>query len=162
MFEREIRLYRFMLGYLRSIAKDLDDGQLMLPPSEGVNPPAWVLAHLAIVNDSALRILGVGPVCPREWHSAFGMGKKPSELTIMYPSKVELLEKIEEGHALVCETAKSADPAAMDKPHSFAPFKGSPIETMGDLMAHLLTTHFASHVGQLSLMRRQLGFAPVF
>ena len=81
---------------------------------------------------------------------------------MMYPSIAELMEKLEEGHAALCEAAKDAEPAAMDAPHSFGPFKGSPIETVGDLLGHLITTHFASHVGQLSLMRRQLGFAPLF
>ena len=40
MFEREIRLYRFMLGYLKSIANDLDDSQITLPITVASNPPA--------------------------------------------------------------------------------------------------------------------------
>ena len=162
MFEREIRLFRFMLGYLQSIVKDLDESQLTVPLENTANPPAWVLAHLAIVNDTGLRIFGEPSVCPRVWHVAFGMGKKPSELTIPYPSKTELMEKLTEGHGRLCAAAAKADPTAMNQPHAFAPFKGSPIETVGDIVAHLLTTHFASHVGQLSVMRRQLGFTPIF
>lgn len=162
MFEREIRLYRLMLGYLQTIAKDLDDSHWMLPISEGVNPPAWILGHLATTNDSALKIFGCATLCPKEWYAAFGRGKKPADMTISYPSKSELIEKIEQGHALICEAARSANPTAMEKPHTIPMFAGSPIETVGDIVAHLLTTHFATHIGQLSLIRRQLGFAPVF
>jgi hypothetical protein len=33
--------------------------------------------------------------------------------------------------------------------------------TVGHLVGHLLTTHFATHLGQLSAWRRLAGFAPV-
>jgi len=35
------------------------------------------------------------------------------------------------------------------------------LPTRGDLLAHILTTHEATHLGQLSAWRRQLGFPPV-
>lgn len=162
MFEHEIQLNKFMLAYLKNVLKDVDEAQWTLPPAPGVNPPAWIVAHLAIVNDSALKIFGQQGVCPAEWQQAFGPKKSPAELTISYPSKTELLEKIEQSHQLLCQAVKSATPEAMSQPQPLAILKGSAIESMGDLVSHILATHFAAHIGQLSMMRRISGHAPIF
>jgi hypothetical protein len=50
----------------------------------------------------------------------------------------------------------------MAKPQSFPFFVNTPIKTVGDCVALLMTTHFSTHIGQLSLMRRQLGRPPLF
>jgi len=67
MFEQEQRLYRFMSNYYHSIVKDLDEAALKHRESENVNPPGWILGHLALVNDFALNLLGQEPVCPANW-----------------------------------------------------------------------------------------------
>ena len=38
----------------------------------------------------------------------------------------------------------------------------TPIKSKGDLLNHILTTHFASHLGQLSSWRRLMGLPPLF
>jgi hypothetical protein len=40
-------------------------------------------------------------------------------------------------------------------------FKDSPVQTQGDILSHLMTTHFATHVGQLSVWRRAHGKPPL-
>jgi hypothetical protein len=163
MFEREIALFQFMQGYLKSVVADLDASRLGQEPAPGVNPPAWTLAHMAISNDFVLAILGSSErACPQSWSDAFGPRMSPSQLTMPYPTKEELQSALERGADLVCRVARDADPAEMDKPHSVALFRQTPIKTVGDAVALLMTTHFATHLGQLSLLRRQSGYAPVF
>ena len=162
MFEREATLYRFMNGYLLKAIADFDDAALVTPVPGSINPPAYILGHLATSNDSALQLFGLPGVCPPEWKTAFGPGSSPDKMQIPFPSRDELLAALQTGHDRVLAAAPQADPAAMAKRHHAGMFRGTPIETVADLVALLMTTHFALHVGQLSLMRRQHGQPPLF
>jgi hypothetical protein len=162
MFERELRLNGLMNGYLSRLLQDLDDAQLNVPVANGGNPPAWILAHLAVANDYALRMLGEPRITPSEWHKRFGPGASPKDDQRPLPSKTELVQKLEEGRQNVAATAVKADPARMDERHSIEFFKDTPVETVGDVVAHLLTTHLAGHLGQLSAWRRVQGRPPLF
>jgi len=161
MFEQEQRLYRFMSNYYHSIVKDLDEAALKHRESENVNPPGWILGHLALVNDFALNLLGQEPVCPANWGVLFGPGSDPAKALEQLPSREELIDYFDRGHSRVLEHVSNADPEAMQQPQPFEPLNGSGIETVADLVAHIMTTHLASHVGQLSYHRRLSGNKPL-
>ncbi|MBX7166235.1 MAG: DinB family protein [Pirellulales bacterium] len=161
MFTHERTLYRFNLSMVQLIAADIPDDELRLVPFPGANPPAWILGHLAICTDFAARLLGLGRECPRAWHAMFGPGSKPAELGDNVPSKAELLAALVAGHARVTEAARTADPAAMQQPQTVEVLKGTPLETIGDVLAHLMCTHESFHIAQLSACRRKLGKAPL-
>ncbi len=142
--------------------KDIDEAQLTQPIAGAKNPPAYILCHLAMVNDMGLAMLGRPNECPAGWAEVFGPGKQPQDVSFAYPPKAELLAIVQRGQKALCEAARGAAAEAMLQPHGLAMFAGSPIETKGDIVALLLTAHLSFHLGQLSVMRRQLGFAPVF
>ena len=73
MFEHERALNEFVVDYLDRLVRDLDETDLDFEPCEGVNPPRWILGHLAVNNDYALRMLGDRFQCPKEWHRSFGL-----------------------------------------------------------------------------------------
>lgn len=162
MFAQESTLFRFMQGYLEKVVADFSDDDLTKPTPGAVNPPAYVLGHLAICNDFSLQLLGKPTVCPRAWMVAFGPGSSPDAMKIPYPSRMDLLDALRRGHEQVLAAVVDADPAAMAAPHAVAIFAGTPIQTIGDVVSLLMTTHFSLHIGQLSLMRRQTGRAPLF
>jgi hypothetical protein len=162
VFERELRINGLMNGMLSRLLQDVDDTQLVTPIASGGNPPAWILAHLAVANDYALRMMGEPRVCSSEWHKRFGPGKSPREDNGPLPTKAELLQKLDEGRQAVASAAPKADPARMDVPQTVDFFKGTPVETNGDIVAHLMTTHMALHLGQLSAWRRVQGKAFLF
>ncbi len=162
MFEQEITLFRFMHGYLERLLADWDEAYLTEPLPGAVNPPAYVLGHLAISNDFALQLLDQPRICPREWHVAFAPGSSPEKMRTAYPTLAELKDAIKLGYERVCAAVPHADPTAMAEPQSFPFFANTPIQTVGDCVAVLMTTHFSLHIGQLSLMRRQLGQPPLF
>jgi hypothetical protein len=120
------------------------------------------LAHLALANDYALRLMGDGRIAPAEWHKRFGRGMSPQNDPNPLPSKAELVEALEKGRQQIPIAAAKADPARLNEPHTVDIFKDSPVQTVGDVVAHLLTTHLASHVGQLSTWRRMQGRPPLF
>ena len=156
-----ITLYRFTLSACESLMADVAEEEMADQPSPGVNPPAWVLGHLAIATDYALELLGQAKRLPQEWHEEFGPGSEPLSQKHPYPSKVELLIALREGHSAVEAALPSADPQALAGPNPIAPLAKA-LPTAGDLLAHLLTTHPAMHLGHLSNWRRQKGRPPLF
>jgi len=162
MFERESVLYDFVLGYVQRLMADVDDAQLAWSPQPGVHSAAWILAHLAIATDYALMNLGQKGAMPKEWHRRFGPGSAELSTGEPRPSKAELLEALAAGHARVKEAVKGARPEALQGPHPVKVLDGTPIKTVEQLIAHLMTTHAATHVGQLSFWRRCAGKPPLF
>jgi len=161
MFETQIHLYDFMRGYCHQIMADVGDDQLAHRPFERANPPGWILGHLAICTDFAATMLGGRRDCPKPWHELFSPKSVPSSDPASYPKKTELLAAYDEGHQRVVEVLNSAAAEVLDQPHSIDFLRGSAIVTVRDLVGHLMTTHEAFHVGQLSTWRRQMGFAPI-
>ena len=162
MFDQELKLYDLVLAYCKRSAADIDEAKLTTQPAPAMNPPLWILGHLAVATDYALMNLGGKPQCPKEWHKAFGMGSRPVSELSPTPTKAQLLAAIETGHERVKEAVKMASAEALDRPHSVKfPFE-SPVRSVRDLVAHLMTTHPMFHIGQLSYWRRQMGHAPLF
>ena len=62
----------------------------------------------------------------------------------------------------LCQAAANADAEALAAPNEIELLEGSPLVTRGDLLSHLLTTHFSFHVAQLSAWRRAAGHAHLF
>jgi hypothetical protein len=162
MFANEVRASRQMLNVLRGIMKDIDDSQMTQPIAGAKNPPAFMLCHLLVSNDAGLALLGRPGQCPPEWRAAFGPGADPAAVKIAYPSKAELMERLEQSLIALGGAATEASPDVLNRPHGIPLFAGSPLETVGHVISLLLASHGAFHMGQLSLMRRQLGFAPLF
>jgi len=160
-FEQESRLYGFALQMCRMLTADLDDSKLTIQPMAEVNHPAWILGHLAVATDYALQTMGQRRVCSKEWHEKFGRGSKPLPERSIYPTKDELFSAIERGHELVTSALQNAPAERLSAPNP-VDFLKKPLPTVGDLLAHLMTTHVAFHLGQLSMWRRQMGFAPIF
>ncbi|HTM55143.1 MAG TPA: DinB family protein [Pirellulales bacterium] len=157
MFERELTLYKFNLNYLRLLAADLDDANLGKPAFPGGNPPVWILGHLAVATDYAGKLLGLRPQCPREWHVQFAPGTKSADVAAPYPSKGDLLGAIEAGHRRVSEAVPTASSEAMSQAHAVELLKPTVLKTVGDVLAHLMTTHESFHISQLSACRRSCG-----
>ena len=154
MFERECALYDFLREYAHRLTGDLSDSDLGRQPAPGINPPGWILGHLVVAADYGLQLLGVAKVCPDAWHARF----KPTSVPDggPYPPLAELLAKYDEVHAALPAAALRATSEWAGNPHPFEPLREA-LPTQGMLMAHLLTTHEAIHLGQLSAWRRAAG-----
>ncbi|MBY0585755.1 DinB family protein [bacterium] len=157
MFENQINVYMFLLGYLQQTVADVSEEELDQQPVGSGNPPRWILGHLAVCCDYALKQMGGSPICPREWHVSFGPGSTPGAEGSAKPSKEELLATLTKGHEKVVEQLRTVSPETMSAPHGIVFLAGTPLQCKGDLVAHLMTSHEAGHVGQLTYWRRATG-----
>lgn len=160
MFERESKLCAFAIEYCRKLMRDIPDEKLAIQPASGMNHPAWVMGHLAVVADMALKMLGQPAKCPREWRALFGMGAQPSTDRALYPSCEVLLKAVESGYRAIIVAVQQAPAELVDAPHS-APFFKEELPQVGDLLGHIMTTHFTMHLGQVSAWRRTQGMPGV-
>lgn len=162
MFERESKVYAFNLGYIEQVVEDVSEYAMDKPAAPGVNPPVWILGHLAIAPDWGLQAMGKPALCPELWHKQFAPGSDPANIARPHPTKSELLSAIRRGHEAFTAAARNADSDAMSKPHSIPFLQGSPIKTVGDTVTLLMTAHDSVHIGQLSLCRRLRGKPHLF
>ena len=162
MFQSESRVYEFKLGYIEQVVGDLAEDQMDKPAAPGVNPPVWILGHLAIAPDWGLQAMGKPALCPDLWHKQFAPGSDAGNIARPHPTKQELLSAIRRGHEAFTAAARNADADAMAKPHSIPLLQGSPIKTVGDTVTLLMTAHDSVHIGQLSLCRRLRGKPHLF
>ena len=163
MFERERKLYAFNLAFCERLLADVSEEEFSEQPAPGMNPPRWIVGHLAVSSDGGARLLGGATRLPGDWHAAFSAGSKPVDEAGPKPTKEELLRAIRETHERLLSTLDAADPASLDQPHGV---KFESVErffpTRGDLLAFLMSGHEAFHLGQLSAWRRARGRAPLF
>jgi hypothetical protein len=162
MLEYPLSLFDFNLAYLRLQVEDIPDDNFSLAAFPGGKTPRWLLGHLAVCNDYGLQLLGHDKTCSEEWHRSFGPGSDPTRSEVQ-PNKAELLAAMERGASAFKEAARSATPEQLAAKHR-VPMKQlvRHTPTVGELVAHLLSTHVATHLGQLSVWRRQQGLAEVF
>lgn len=161
MLEQQSRLYKFNLFLLENLTRDISEAEMSLQPAEGVNPPVWILGHLAVATDYASKTLGVATACPKAWHLDFAPGSTPLKMHEPIPTKEDLMTAIRNGHERVTAAAAQATAEQLAGPHSVALLQGSPLATVGDLVSHLMNTHEAMHMGQLSMWRRLTGRKPL-
>lgn len=158
-----LTLYSYNLGFCQRLLEDVEEEQMQHQPSPGVNPPSWIVGHLALATDYALGIMGEPKRLPEEWSQEFGPGSEPLSQQHPYPSKAELLIALKEGHAAVVAALPKVDPEALTAKNPLpSPMLQRAFPTAGDLLAHLLSTHEAFHLGHLSNWRRQMGRPPLF
>jgi len=162
MFEHCVTLNEFNRGYLQLLMADISEDQLDQQPQDGLHSIRWILAHLAVVSDYGFKLLGQPLRCPMAWHAGYGPTSPAGTASSVRPSRDELLHAIEDGYTALCEAVKSAAPGILDGLHDVELLKKSNLQTKADLTAHILATHFATHLGQLSTLRRLMGRAPLF
>lgn len=161
MFDNEVVLNEFMVRYLTQLVADITEDEMGEQPVPGFNPPRWILGHLAISTDLARRVCGGRFHCPKEWHRAFRPGSLPVEDSVPDGTKEHYLEAVTSGFAAARAACRELSPEMAARPHGFAFLADTPLVTVQHLLAHLLATHPATHVGQLSSWRRLRGRPPI-
>ncbi|MBI3840307.1 MAG: DinB family protein [Planctomycetia bacterium] len=145
--------------YARKLVADIPDDKMAAQPAPGMNHAAWILGHLTFVADSMIRIFDQPFLMPKEWVELFNVASKPTSDRARYPSKAALLEAYEKAYARLTETVKAAPSEAFEREFPNPKLRPT-LPTVGVAMVHILTSHHALHLGQLSAWRRAMGMPP--
>ena len=159
MIQHVTYLYKFNLGVAGRLVADLTPEQMVLQPSGAVNHPAWTLGHLIMSANGLAMFLGLESQVPEGWDRPFETGGIPSGDAADYPSKDELLTALAAQHERNTGAVLQADPAWFATPHPDEQRRRY-FPTVGDLATFLMTSHEASHLGQVSAWRRAAGIGP--
>ena len=162
MNESIVALNSFTLQYLHRMIDSISDPDLDSTFGAGSHSARWILAHLAIAVDYGFMQMEMPFLAPKEWHNAYGPGSEAESNAKIRPTKVELLKFIDDNYVKLCIVSLDADKSKLSVAHTVPLLYDTPIKSKGDLLNHILTTHFASHLGQLSSWRRLMGLPPLF
>lgn len=161
MFQHVLAINESLLVFFERIAADLREDLLFLPSPGHGHPPVWIMGHLAITGEMGVRMLG-GRFDHVRWLKLFGPGSSdhiPNDGSL---NKTELVSTTIQCYRQLRELATRADPVQMAKPHTVEILQATSIRSQGDLIAHLLSSHFAAHLAQLSSCRRVEGYPALF
>lgn len=161
MFQDAVAINEFQLGLFSKVAVDIPEERLFVPGLGHGHPPVWILGHLAITAELGLRLLG-GTIAHIRWLKLFGPSSSDHVSDDGSLTKRQLIDSVVTSYRQLREMALAADPLVMAEPHGAEILKGSPIQTKGQLVLHLLTSHFALHASQLSSCRRAEGHPALF
>ena len=159
-------VYDFNLVYARKLVADLTDEQWAAQPIANgnimPNHAAWVFGHLASTSFSfALPLLNAKPIEKDGWGELFGINSEPCSDASLYLNKASLVGLLEESHALVTEAFAKVDEPRLALPNPAESLRPL-FPTIGHMITFVMTSHEATHLGQLSALRRGLGLPGVF
>ena len=143
------------LGLLESIPQD----KLTHQPCVGANHALWIVGHLGYADLMFLTHVGnklIEP--PQNWAELFGMGSVPKPDASAYPALGKLKEALADNRETLLGwfASMSAEELAKPLPDDFKSFAGN----HGMLMTSL-AFHEGLHAGQLTVIRKSLGIAPM-
>lgn len=138
---------------------DLKPHEFEHQPFPGVNCVAWILGHLTLVDRRQLTWLGVTdlPAIPDGFEERF----KTTRITAVeqngYGEPKELVALFDAHRRLLIDCLPTVDPAKFLEPPSFQ----TPMFADRGEGTLFMGVHTAMHAGQISLIRRTLGYPPV-
>lgn len=144
----------FVLGQ----ARDLDGGNVVHQLFEGANHCLWILGHLAVVENTFIAQIDESRKAELAGYwEKFGIGSTPVSDAGQYPTKDELLDVLAERRAALLELIDGLGDDDLGRATS-GPVAGV-APTLGELL-RLAGWHEGMHAGQLTMVRRSLGFKP--
>ena len=150
----------FSRHYVNAILAGIPEEKYFHQPVPGGNHAFWILGHLPCIDAFLMQACG-GPTDPRlaAMQPLFFMQSKPSPNPGDYPPLAEVRDWFHAARRNVTEWLAGQDLAQLKTPLP-DPLKQIAADRLA-LVARL-AIHEAGHVGQLTVIRKSLGLAPVF
>lgn len=148
-------------AYGERLVQDLTRDQWLSQPVDGLvmNHPAWVVSHLNLYGDLAVRMIR-GEVVDDPADHAYGQKSRPLADPSAYAKPDELIARWRAIHADGIEALVAIDDKLL--------MSSTPLERwrtlhprIGEMAVTLMVKHEAAHLGQLSAWRRAMGLPPV-
>jgi hypothetical protein len=155
-----LKSYSLSLSYLRQLVDDVPDDMFTAQLAGAINHPAWVTGHLIYSAEAIGGEIGLTPWLPSDWAARFGTGSIPVSDRQAYPSKDILLGSLTDAEQRIRNRLMRIGDDGMMEPLPDVRHRES-FPTIGHAVLHILTTHAAIHIGQLTVWRRVLGYGPL-
>jgi len=153
--------YKHSGDYAERLVADLSPEEMTAQPVPGVtmNHPAWILAHLSAYPPVLTSMINGGtPEDPLEHR--YGQRSRPLDDPAEYPPKDALVAQFLTVRHKLAETFDGAEPDRLGTPVTIERWT-TRWPTIWHACVTLMTTHEATHLGQLSAWRRAGGRPPV-
>lgn len=154
---------RFAREYTQSLICDLEPSDWFRQPAEGVSHLAWQVGHLAMAQYGLclFRMRGRADVDPELMSSAFrkkfSKGTTPDPDPTMNPSPDEICGVFDRVYSQTMQELPTYSDRVLDEPVEM-PYAAFATKYGGLLFC---SHHEMLHAGQIGLLRRLLGKAPV-
>jgi hypothetical protein len=150
----------FSRSVLTGLLEDIPENKFCYQPLPRSNHALWIIGHITTTDESFLVELAKRPADRFDaWKQIFFTGSTPKPNMTDYPRIAEVKECFAKSRGNIIEWFGSLSEQQLlaplpEKMRMFAP-------TMAALMSSL-ACHEAMHAGQLTLVRKSLGFKPKF
>ncbi len=153
-----IAILEFSRRVTLALLEDVPEDKWCYQPIPEANHATWIVGHIAVTDDSALAALSGQSSLAESWKGLF-MGSKPNPDLAAYPSPAEMLRELGRIREGVVGWYKSASEDMLLAP---IPGRLASLAPNRVALAASIAWHEGLHTGQLSLVRKSLGFAPKF
>ena len=137
---------------------DLKPSEFAHQPFPGVNSVAWILGHLTLTDRRILGLLGAElPPIPDGFETRFKATRRPAEVQTHLGEPTEMISLFDAHRLKLIDAVQRATPEALNTP---LPNPIAAAKTVGEAAA-FMAVHVALHAGQVTLIRRSLGYPPV-
>ncbi len=161
MFSNIITMNQFHLKIFDDVVADIPADRLYEKTPGNGHSPVWLLGHLALCGELGLQLLG-GQLTHPQWLAVFGPGTADDVPVSDDYARDILIQVIKTSYPQLSQAVADADQDTIHRPHELELLSGTAITTVGQLVSHLLSTHFAFHLAQLSAWRRAAGHAALY
>jgi hypothetical protein len=160
MITEILRSNKLVLDYLRRLVADVPDDWMTRQFGGVINHPAWVIGHIIYSCQAIGGEIGIAAWLPDDWPSKFGTGSVPIEKPDAYLDKKMLLQALDDGQRRLETVLSAILESDLDKPLPDVSYREI-FPTVGQAVLHILTSHTAVHVGQVTVWRRASGLGPL-
>lgn len=130
-------------------------------PRGDANSVKWIAGHLALGMEFGLNMLGEPTPHLEDLMPVYGPGSPGGRVGDDGRTQAALVAELRSSGDRLKQAVQRMDPAVLETPN-MTPFLANELPTVGDLLAHVYTTHIALHMGQISQMRREMGHASYY
>ena len=145
-------------GRFDAVVDDLSPAEFESQPIPGVNSIAWMLGHLALTDRRIVGLLGGPlPALPDGFEAPFKTTKQPAVGQKGLGDPKELLAIFDAHRRALIVAVRAATPEQLAAP---LPTPHPLFKTVGEAAA-FLAVHVGLHAGQVTVIRRALGYPPL-
>lgn len=160
ILETNLVALEFSRYFANAMLDAIPEDKLCYQPIPDANHALWVMGHLACTDEFFMQVCG-GPWNQRfeQLKAVFFMGSKPVSDPGAHPPVAEVREWFQDSRARMIEWLKGQTMEELATP--LPEFLQRAAADRLKLIARL-AVHESAHAGQLTVVRKSLGLAPVF